>query len=60
MKSQRWTMILVFSLILSGCITETIPDLDGDGIEDSEDNDRDGDGWDNLLKLIVLLILMML
>ena len=51
MKSQLWAILIVFNLILSGCIGETIPDLDKDGIEDSEDSDRDGDGWDNSLEI---------
>ena len=51
MKSQLWAILIVFSLLLSGCIGEKIPDLDKDGIEDSEDSDRDGDGWDNSLEI---------
>jgi len=51
MRSQWWTILIVLNFILSGCIGESIPDLDNDGIEDSEDFDRDGDGWENLLEI---------
>ena len=51
MKRQWWACIIVFNLILSGCIGETVLDMDNDGILDSEDNDRDGDGWDNSLEI---------
>ena len=51
MKRQWWACIIVFNLVLSGCIGETVLDMDNDGILDSEDNDRDGDGWDNSLEI---------
>jgi hypothetical protein len=51
MESPWWTIVIVLNLILSGCIGETIPDLDKDGIEDILDSDRDGDGWDNPLEI---------
>ena len=51
MKSQWWAGIIVFNLVLSGCIGETVLDMDNDGILDSEDEDRDGDGWDNSIEI---------
>jgi len=40
---------MIFGMMISGCL-HTPPDLDGDGIIDSEDSDIDGDGWDNLIE----------
>ena len=38
---------LVGLLFISGCMAEIDPDLDGDGVSDTEDLDADGDGWNN-------------
>ena len=51
MKRQWLTVAMMINLILSGCIGETISDIDKDGIKDSEDTDRDGDGWENLIEI---------
>ena len=36
-------------LIVAGCL-QAPPDMDGDGITNSEDPDIDGDGWNNLME----------
>ena len=43
-------VLAVILILTSGC-TSGPPDLDGDGISDSEDLDIDGDGWDNDIEL---------
>ena len=49
---KRWIVILIIvGLVLSGCIGDEFLDMDNDGIEDSEDLDRDGDGWGNLIEI---------
>ena len=47
MKSLPGYPFLVGLLLISGCMAEIDPDLDGDGVSDSEDWDADGDGWNN-------------
>ena len=47
MKSFAGYPFLVGLLFISGCMAEIDPDLDGDGVSDSEDWDADGDGWNN-------------
>ena len=47
MRKQWLVTLIVVGLMLSGCIGPEFQDLDKDGIEDSEDLDMDGDGWDN-------------
>ena len=51
MKRQWLTVAMMINLILSGCIGETISDIDKDGIKDREDTDREGDGWENLIEI---------
>ena len=44
------TLFPIFIFILltsSGCVSDSPPDLDDDGIPDLEDDDLDGDGWNN-------------
>ena len=47
MRKKLFSFLLCASLITSGCLEEPPPDMDGDGIQDSEDLDIDGDGWSN-------------
>ena len=47
MRKKLVSFLLCASLITSGCLEEPPPDMDGDGIQDSEDLDIDGDGWSN-------------
>ena len=47
MQKKLFSFLLCASLITSGCLEEPPPDMDGDGIQDSEDLDIDGDGWSN-------------
>ena len=47
MRKKLFSFFLCASLITSGCLEEPPPDMDGDGIQDSEDLDIDGDGWSN-------------
>ena len=51
MRTKLFSFVLCFSLITSGCLEGTPPDMDGDGIQDSEDLDIDGDGWSNVEEL---------
>ena len=51
MRRQWLVTLIVVGLMLSGCIGPEFQDLDEDGIEDSEDLDMDGDGWDNLVEI---------
>ena len=51
MRKQWLVTLIVVGLMLSGCIGPEFQDLDEDGIEDSEDLDMDGDGWDNLVEI---------
>ena len=45
---RKWiSFVLCTLLITSGCLEDSPPDMDGDGIQDSEDIDIDGDGWSN-------------
>ena len=50
MKRRVVPVLAVILILTSGC-TSGPPDLDGDGISDSEDLDIDGDGWDNDIEL---------
>ena len=50
MKGRVVPVLAVILILTSGC-TSGPPDLDGDGIPDSEDLDIDGDGWDNDIEL---------
>ena len=50
MKRPVVPVLAVILILTSGC-TSGPPDLDGDGISDSEDLDIDGDGWDNDIEL---------
>ena len=50
MKGRVVPVLAVILILTSGC-TSGPPDLDGDGISDSEDLDIDGDGWDNDIEL---------
>ena len=50
MKRGTLPVVMVIFMLTSGCMTNA-PDLDGDGIQDSEDLDIDGDGWDNDVEL---------
>ena len=47
MRKKLFSFLLCALLITSGCLEEPPPDMDGDGIQDSEDLDIDGDGWSN-------------
>tara|TARA_B100000927_G_scaffold7288_1_gene5804 strand:- start:401 stop:673 length:273 start_codon:yes stop_codon:yes gene_type:complete len=47
MRRKLFSFVFCFSLIISGCLEGSPPDMDGDGIQDSEDLDIDGDGWSN-------------
>ena len=40
-------VVVSICMVLTGCIAQPPPDMDGDGIEDSLDIDMDGDGLDN-------------
>ena len=50
MNKSRFSILIFFLLISSGCISDSPPDLDDDGIPDLEDDDVDGDGWNNTLE----------
>ena len=50
MKRHVVPVIAVIFILTSGCMSSP-PDLDGDGISDSEDLDIDGDGWGNNIEL---------
>ena len=45
------TVLIGFSLFISGCYSPSPPDMDNDGIEDEEDDDIDGDGFNNTVEL---------
>ena len=51
MNKSRFSILIFFLLISSGCISDSPPDLDDDGIPDLEDDDVDGDGWNNTLEV---------
>ncbi len=42
-----FSVLLCVFLVSPGCLERSPPDMDGDGIQDSEDLDIDGDGWLN-------------
>ena len=49
---SRWgAAMVVCLLLLAGCSSPPPPDMDGDGITDSEDADLDGDGYNNTVEL---------
>ena len=49
---RQWvSALLVCVLLVAGCTSPPPPDIDGDGIIDSEDNDVDGDGYNNTVEL---------
>ena len=49
---RQWvSALLVCVLLVAGCTSPPPPDMDGDGIIDSEDNDVDGDGYNNTVEL---------
>ena len=43
-------VLVSICMVLTGCISQPPPDMDGDGIEDALDSDMDGDGWENALE----------
>ena len=45
------TVLIGFSLFISGCYSPSPPDMDNDGIEDEEDDDIDGDEFNNTVEL---------
>ena len=47
MRKKLFSLLLCVSLMTSGCLESSPPDMDGDGIQDAEDLDIDGDGWSN-------------
>ncbi len=47
MGSRLQAILVSFCMVMPGCLSEPPPDMDGDGIEDSKDDDLDGDGWGN-------------
>lgn len=51
MNEKLGSLLLCALLITSGCMERSPPDMDGDGIQDSEDVDVDGDGWENSVEL---------
>ena len=51
MRKKLGSLLLCALLVTSGCMEKAPPDMDGDGIQDSEDVDVDGDGWDNSVEL---------
>ena len=49
---RQWvSALLVCVLLVAGCTSPPPPDMDEDGIIDSEDNDVDGDGYNNTVEL---------
>ena len=48
---RRVGALLVCALLVAGCTSPPPPDMDGDGIVDSEDADVDGDGYNNTVEL---------
>ena len=51
MEERPLSLLSWFILLSSGCLSTPPPDLDGDGISDSEDLDDDGDGWNDDIEL---------
>jgi len=51
MEERPLSLLICFILLSSGCLSSPPPDLDGDGISDSEDLDDDGDGWNDDIEL---------
>lgn len=51
MRGKIGSLVLCALLVTSGCLEKSPPDMDGDGIHDSEDADMDGDGWENSVEL---------
>ena len=49
---REWaSALLVCALLVVGCTSPPPPDMDDDGITDSEDSDVDGDGYNNTVEL---------
>ena len=51
MGERSLSLLICFILLCSGCLSQAPPDLDGDGISDSDDIDDDGDGWADEVEL---------
>ena len=51
MHEKLGSLLLCALLITSGCMEKSPPDMDGDGIQDSEDVDVDGDGRLNNMEM---------
>ncbi len=51
MRERLLSLLVCFVLLCSGCLSAAPPDLDGDGISDSDDIDDDGDGWADEVEL---------
>ncbi len=50
MGTRLGAVVVSICMVLSGCLSQPPPDMDGDGIEDSIDSDLDGDGWNNTVE----------